>query len=111
MNQCETFSSGTLRVVRRAVLAGSALALTACASIGIGVSVPLPGMGGVGVGVDSSGRVGGGVSIGTGGARVGVGGSAQLPERRDTEKDKTSASPGAAGTTNPPASSTAPGGT
>jgi hypothetical protein len=54
--------------------------LVGCASVGIGVSLPIPGLGSVGIGVDSNGQVGGGVSIGTGGVSVGVGGSGRLPQ-------------------------------
>jgi hypothetical protein len=59
----------------------AATALVACSSVGIGIGIPIPGVGGVSVGVDSSGRVGGGVAVGTGGVSVGVGGSGQLPPR------------------------------
>jgi len=52
--------------------------LASCTSVGVGVSLPFPG-GSVGVGVDSSGRVGGGVYVGSGPVSVGVGGTAQLP--------------------------------
>lgn len=55
-----------------------AVLLGGCASVGIGISLPFPG-GSVGVGVDSSGRVGGGVAVGSGPVSVGVGGRTRLP--------------------------------
>lgn len=56
-----------------------AAGLAGCTSVGVGIALPIPGVGSVGVSVDSSGRVGGGVSVGTGGVHVGIGGTAQLP--------------------------------
>jgi hypothetical protein len=64
------------------VLLGVVLAygLSGCANVGVGVSLPIPGIGNIGVGVDSSGQVGGGVAVGTGGVSVGVGTSGRLPQ-------------------------------
>jgi hypothetical protein len=72
--------SGALRTVGVTLSVCLALSLGSCTSIGVGIALPIPGVGSVGVGVDSSGQVGGGVSIGTGGVSVGVGGSARLPQ-------------------------------
>jgi hypothetical protein len=68
----------TTRLVSGVATLALSLLLTACTSLGVGFSLPFPG-GSVGVGVDSSGRVGGGVSVGSGPVKVGVGGTAQLP--------------------------------
>jgi hypothetical protein len=59
--------------------AGMLLCLAACNSVSLGISVPIGGIGSVGVGADSSGRVSGGVAVGTGGVSVGVGGTGTLP--------------------------------
>ena len=76
---------------RWALIAGTsvaAIALGGCASLGVGVSVPLGRAAGVGVALGSDGQVGFGLGVGRGvgrvGMSVGVGGSAQLPERVDT---------------------------
>lgn len=53
--------------------------LAACTSIGIGIQLPIPGVGSIGVGGTSDGRVSGGITVGTGNVRVGVGGSGRLP--------------------------------
>lgn len=53
--------------------------LAACSSVGIGIQLPLPGLGSIAIGGTSDGRVSGGVTVGTGNVRVGVGGSGQLP--------------------------------
>ena len=53
--------------------------LAACANVGIGLSLPIPGIGSIGVGGSSDGRVSGGVSVGSGPVRVGVGASGRLP--------------------------------
>lgn len=77
---------------RRAALPAVLLAtwLAGCTSVGVGIALPIPGVGSVGVSVDSSGRVGGGVSVGTGGVHVGIGGTAQLPppERPKPERSE-----------------------
>ncbi len=61
--------------------AAAVVGLSACSSVGVGISLPIPGVGSIGVGGSSDGRVSGGVSVGTGPVRVGVGGSGRLPER------------------------------
>jgi hypothetical protein len=53
--------------------------LGACSSVGVGISLPIPGIGSIGVGGTSDGRVSGGVSVGSGNVRVGVGASGRLP--------------------------------
>jgi hypothetical protein len=53
--------------------------LAACANVGVGIRLPIPGVGSIGIGGTSDGRVSGGVSVGTGGARVDVGASGRLP--------------------------------
>lgn len=58
---------------------GAAGLLAACSSVGIGISLPIPGVGSIGVGGTSDGRVSGGVSVGSGPLRVGVGASGRLP--------------------------------
>jgi len=66
----------------------AALALAGCSTVGVGLSLPIPGVGGVGVSVDSSGRVGGGVTVGGPGGSITIGGSGRLPEgRKDEKKD------------------------
>lgn len=68
-------------MTRRPFLAlATLLALGACSSVGIGISLPVGGLGHVGVSVDGAGRVGAQVGVGVGGARVGVGGTAQIPQ-------------------------------
>ena len=54
-------------------------ALSGCSGISIGIGLPIGGLGSVGVSVGSDGRVGGNVTVGSGGVVVGVGGTAQLP--------------------------------
>ncbi len=53
--------------------------LAACANVGVGISLPIPGVGSIGVGGTSDGRVSGGVTVGSGPVRVGVGASGRLP--------------------------------
>ncbi len=61
-----------------ALLASAGL-LAACSSVGVGISLPIPGIGSIGVGGTSDGRVSGGVTVGSGAVRVGVGASGRLP--------------------------------
>jgi hypothetical protein len=69
--------------MKRHLLLPAALAvaglLAACGTVGVGISLPIPGIGSIGVGGTSDGRVSGGVSVGTGNARVDVGASGRLP--------------------------------
>lgn len=76
------------RFAAAAAALGPSLLLAGCTSVGLGVSLLFPG-GRVGVGVDGSGRVGGGVSVGSGPASVGVGGTAQLPPPAPSEPAST----------------------
>ena len=56
-------------------------ALSGCSGMRIGIGLPIGGFGGVGVSVGSDGRVGGNVTVGSGGVVVGAGGTAQLPPK------------------------------
>ena len=56
-------------------------ALSGCSGMSIGIGLPIGGFGGVGVSVGSDGRVGGNVTVGSGGVVVGAGGTAQLPPK------------------------------
>ena len=67
--------------LKRSALLMSVWALAGCANFSIGLGLPIGGLGSVGVAVGSDGRVGGGVSVGSGPVSVGVGGSTQLPRR------------------------------
>jgi hypothetical protein len=90
-------------------LLGSALlacvALAGCSTVGVGVSLPIPGMGGVGVSVDSSGRIGGGVTVGGRAGSVTIGGSGRLPDgKKDDKKGDNKKAPSAADPADPAAS-------
>ena len=64
----------------RTLICGAVAALlSGCTGVQIGVGLPIGHIGGLGVTLGSDGRVGGTVGVGSGGASVGVGGSAQLP--------------------------------
>ena len=67
------------RSIRLAAPAALAAALAGCA-VGVGFSLPIPG-GAVGVSVDSSGRVGGGVTVGGPHVGVTIGGSTRLEDK------------------------------
>ena len=58
-----------------------AAALSGCSGMSVGIGLPIGGFGGVGVSVGSDGRVGGNVTVGSGGVVVGAGGTAQLPPK------------------------------
>ena len=73
--------------------------LVGCAGINIGIGLPIGGLGSVGVSVGSDGRIGGGISVGSGGVMVGVGGTAQMPRPADAA---TSAAPAASAPTPAP---------
>ena len=59
-----------------------AVALAGCSGISIGIGLPIGGFGGVGV------------SVGSGGVVVGVGGTAQLPPRSPKSPDPIASAPG-----------------
>lgn len=67
------------RIHTLVVAASAVLLLAACSSVGVGISLPIPGIGSIGIGGTSDGRVSGGVSVGSGPVRVGVGASGRLP--------------------------------
>lgn len=73
-------------------LLAAAGVLAACANVGVGISLPLPGIGSIGVGGTSDGRVSGGVSVGSGPVRVGVGASGRLPSADAAASAATAAS-------------------
>ena len=74
-----------------------AAALSGCSGMSIGIGLPIGGfggVGGVGVSVGSDGRVGGNVTVGSGGVVVGVGGTARLPPK---SPDPIASAPGGGG--------------
>ncbi len=82
-----------------ALLAIASALLVGCSTVGVGIGLPLPGVGSVGVSVDSGGNVGGGVSVGTRGVSVGVGGSGRLPPARAEGADDSASAPAGAAST------------